>query len=88
MVYIKLCRGSNNDPRLSVAKIELTLHLSHLNISIPFRRITPNGFRNILINPMPKLCGLGARDIFCFLQIMFRALVADSTTRRLMRVGR
>ena len=76
-----------DDPRLSVANWE-RLSISPNKYIYPFRRTTPNGFRIFLINPKPKLCGFGARDIFCFSQIIFRVLIADSTTRRLMRVGR
>ena len=76
-----------DDPRLSVAKWE-QFFISPIKLSISSRRTTPNGFRIFLINPKPKFCGFGARDIFCFLQTISRVLIADSTTRRLMRVGR
>ena len=76
-----------DDPRLSVANWE-RLSISPNKYIYPFRRTTPNGFRIFLFYPKPKLCGFGARDIFCFSQIIFRVLIADSTTRRLMRVGR
>ena len=86
-VYKTLPWAKYDDPRLSVANWE-RLSISPNKYIYPFRRTTPNGFRIFLINPQPKLCELGARDIFCFSQTISRALIADSTTRRLMRVGR
>ena len=44
IVYIKLCRGANNAPRLSVAKMSC-IPTSPIELYLSFRRVAPNGFR-------------------------------------------
>ena len=44
IVYIELCRGANNAPRLSVSKLNFS-SISPIELYLSFRMAAPNGFR-------------------------------------------
>ena len=86
IVYIKLCRGANNAPRLSVSKLNFS-SISPIESRFLFVDRLPMVLDNSDLSKTETYLTSGEGYILFFANII-SCLFANSTTRRLMRVGR